>query len=387
MTSLGASITLRALEQDAHATHHILRACEPVAWIPEARAWLVTRYDLAVQVMRDATRFTVDHPGFTTAQVIGPSMLSRDGSEQQRHRAPFERSFRQDAVRERFRASIQEHADTLIDGFAGHATLDLRSAYAGPLAVRTMIDVLGMHSVAADDVLRWYAEIVDGVTGLSSGAALRASHHAAVAALNAALLPEGQAPTDGALLAAAMHDVHADALTPAEVLSNAAVLLFGGIETTEGMIANALYFALTEPGLLQRLRAEPGLIPQLIEETLRLEPAAAVVDRYAAVSVSLAGAEIQPGDLVRVSLASANRDPAVFADPDRLNLTRGNLRSHVTFAQGPHVCLGLHLARLEAHLALAQLITRLPTLRPRPERISAPSGLIFRKAQHLGVWC
>ena len=118
---------------------------------------------------------------------------------------------------------------------------------------------------------------------------------------------------------------------------------------------------------------------------MRLEPAAAVIDRYATAGVLVGGAEIGDGELVRISLAAANRDPAVFADPDRFDLDRGGARRHLAFAQGPHVCVGVHLARLEARTALALLLERLPGLRLDPDRESAVRGLVFRKPQRLHV--
>ncbi|MEZ4679284.1 MAG: hypothetical protein R2932_34200, partial [Caldilineaceae bacterium] len=99
---LGATIRRTDLETNPHPYLHRLRATEPVSWLPVLNGWLITRYDLAIQVMRDAATFTVDHPDFSTAQVVGPSMLSLDGAAHQQHRAPFERPFRRRAVEERF---------------------------------------------------------------------------------------------------------------------------------------------------------------------------------------------------------------------------------------------------------------------------------------------
>ena len=168
-------------------------------------------------------------------------------------------------------------------------------------------------------------------------------------------------------------------------MSNAAVLLFGGIETTEGMIANAVVALLERPGELARVRADSSLLDVAIEESLRLEPAAAVVDRYASGDVELDGIAIGDGDPVRVSIAAANRDPMVFADPDRFDLDRPNAGRHLAFAHGPHVCVGVHLARLEARTALTILLDRLPGLRLDPERPAEVRGLVFRKPPALHV--
>jgi cytochrome P450 len=167
------------------------------------------------------------------------------------------------------------------------------------------------------------------------------------------------------------------------VISNAAVMLFGGIETTDGMIANAVAHLLAHPDQLELVRADPTLLPNAVEESLRLEPAAAVIDRYATADTEVAGAAIRRGDLVRVSIAGANRDPATFADPDRFDVRRENAQRHLAFAHGPHVCIGMHLARLEAHTAVERLLRRLPDL--RLARPAAARGLVFRKPPALDV--
>src|SRR6185437_12434869 len=114
-------------------------------------------------------------------------------------------------------------------------------------------------------------------------------------------------------------------------------------------------------------------------------PAAAVIDRYATADAGLGGASIAAGELVRISIAAANRDPRVFPEPDRFDVRRANARQHVAFAHGPHVCVGMHLARLEAQTAIGRLLDRLPGLRLDPERLSAPRGLVFRKPPSVHV--
>src|SRR5262249_4877628 len=153
------------------------------------------------------------------------------------------------------------------------------------------------------------------------------------------------------LLSAAAASGEADVLSTDEVVSNAAVMLFGGIETSEGMIANAVRHLLAHPDQLELVRSRPELLVNAIEESLRLEPAAANVDRYATVDTELGGAAIKKGDMVTISVAAANRDPDTFPDPDRFDVTRANAKLNSAFAAGPHVCIGMHLARLEAHTA------------------------------------
>jgi cytochrome P450 len=374
-------VTLAELEHDPHPALARLRAERPVAWVDALGGWLVTRRDLALEVMRDAATFTVDDPRFSTAQVVGPSMLSRDGAEHARHRDPFARAFRLAAVRDALTAFVAAEAARLVDALPPDGA-ELRRGLAGPLAAATMARALGLAGAEPATVLRIYDAIVAGVSGVAAGRPVPDDAHAAFQELRAAVLAELRDARRPTLLGAAAGD---GGLAPDEVVSNAAVLLFGGIEPTEGMIANAALHLLSHPDQLALVRADPALLAGAVEESLRLEPAAASIDRYATRDTELGGASIGAGDFVVVSLAAANRDPAVFEEPDRFDVHRESARLQVAFAHGPHVCPGMHLARLEAREAIAALLARHPDVRLDPERPAAPRGLVFRKPPELYV--
>ena len=379
---LGAAVTLSELDQDPHPALARLRAAEPVSWLPSLEGWLVTRHDLVLAAMRDAQTFTVDDPRFSTAQVVGPSMLSLDGAEHDRHRAPFTGPFRAGEVVGRFGQSTEDEANRLVDALAPAGAAELRRAFAGPMAAAIVTQALGLGGDEVADVLAWYDAIVASVTAITAGTGATVAGEDAFAHLSDRLRAVIGGEDHASLLGAA---AGAGSLSTEQVISNAAVLLFGGIETTEGMIANAVLYLLADPGRVVAARAAPAALGAAIDESLRLEPAAAVIDRYATTDVVLGGAEIARGELVRLSLTAANRDPAVFADPDVFDPGRPNPRRHVAFAQGPHVCVGVHLARLEARAALGALLRRLPGLALDPERPAAVRGLVFRKPQRLDV--
>ncbi|GAB3879088.1 hypothetical protein GCM10029964_030840 [Kibdelosporangium lantanae] len=242
----------------------------------------------------------------------------------------------------------------------------MRREVAGPLAVAVVAEVLGLRA-DPPQVLAWYAAIVDAVQGVSAGHEVSSAGREAFASLSASVRTSAR---ESSLLG----DVAG--LEQAEVVSNAAVMMFGGIETTEGMITNAVLH------LTPHLPALPDArLDNAIEESLRTEPAAAVVDRYATRDVRLGGAEIRRGDLVVVSIAGANRDPAVFPDPDTFHIDRPNARQHLAFAHGPHVCIAADLARLETRAVLRALRDTLPGL--EVERFTRPEGLVFRKPREL----
>jgi hypothetical protein len=369
---LGARATVEELEDSPYALLAALREREPVSWLPALDGWLVTRRDLALEVMQDATTYTVQDPRFTTARVVGESMLSLDGPEHARHRAPFAPPLRRDAVHAELTPGVREEAARLVAGLAPAGEAELRRAFAGPLAAAVVTRLLGLDGAAVDAVLGWYDAIVAAVTDLTAGRPAGPQAAEAVEALGAAVRPSLDAAAAGGL-------------TPGEVTSNVAVMLFGGIETTEGMIVSAAAHLLADPAELARAREDPGRLLAVVEESLRLEPAAAVVDRYATADALLGGARIAAGDLVRVSLTAANRDPAAFPEPDRFLPGRPNARRQLAFAGGPHVCIGMHLARVEAHAALEELLT-LPGLRlADPGAPPAARGLVFRKPAEVRV--
>jgi cytochrome P450 len=243
--------------------------------------------------------------------------------------------------------------------------------------VKVVANALDLLDVEPGEVLGWYDEIVAAVDRVSAGGDVGPGARAAVETLDAHLTRSMRRGT-GALAKAT------ETLSPSEVASNAAVMMFGGIETSEGMTTTLFWHLLTSPGQLAALRADGSLLGNTVEESLRLEPAAARVDRYATADTELGGAWIARGDLVIVSLTAANRDPATFPDPDVFDITRPNARVHLTFAQGPHACVGLHLARLESQAALETALDGWPGMSIEAGS-TPPSGVVFRKPKTLRV--
>ena len=374
---LGAALTLDQLEGDPYAALARLREREPVSWVPVLDGWLITRRDLCIEVMRDAAGFTVDDPRFSTAQVVGPSMLSLDGDEHRRHRDPFARGLLKPEVTERYGADVEAEARRLVEALTPRGRAEIRRDVAGPLAVNVVAAALGLQGTEPSVLLGWYDEIVAAVDRISVGGEIGPAAQTAMDAL-AQHVGVTIETGDGVLLGAT------STLTADEVMFNAAVMMFGGIETSEGMTTSLFWHLLTTPGQWAAVAADPSLAANAVEESLRLEPAAGRVDRYATTDTALGGAEIRSRDLVIVSLTAANRDPTTFPDPDVSDVSRPNARSHLAFAQGPHACIGLHLARLETRAALTAVVATWPGLAIEADA-TPPNGVIFRKPRSLPV--
>lgn len=376
---VGAAVTTERLDSELHETLAELRGREPVSWVPAVDAWLVTSRALCVEVMRDAETFTVDDPRFSTARVLGPSMLSRDGLEHIRHRDPFADAFRSAEVRVTFTGAVTDLAREIVAGLRPHGRAELRRDLAGPLAARVMAFALDLDDVDAATLLAWYGDIVGAVNAISAGRNDVTAAREAVASL--AMKVRSTVDRGHGVLAGA----HGE-LSDTEIAANAGVLLFGGIETTEGMIANLFTHLLGDPMHWSSIADDRTLIANAVDESLRLEPSVVRVDRYATRDTTLNGALIERGDFVIVMIAAANRDQAAFADPDRFDVRRTNAKQHLTFAHGPHACLGMHMARLEGHAAVSAALDELPGLRLDPHAAArVPSGTVFRKPDRVDV--
>jgi cytochrome P450 len=374
------SVSIHQLEQDPHPVLRRLRTAGAVGWLDALDGWVVTGRVVAERVLRDPGAFTVDHPRFSTAQVVGPSMLSLDGSAHARHRDPFARELRTACADIAFRARVEQKARELVDTIAPTGRAELRSTVAGPLAVFAMAEILGLGDTDAATVRGWY----DGIVAAVSDITARRSPDPRGAEAFGALRDHVQAAID----TGSRHTVVAAAagrLSVDEVVSNTAVLLFGGVDTAEGMIANLVRHLLLHPAQLAEVAGERDVLSSAFEESVRLEPPAASVDRYATDDTVLEDARIRRGDLVTVSLAGANRDPAVFSDPDAFDLHRPNAARHLSFAHGPHFCIGAQLARLEARAALDAVLDRLSGLRLDDDHDATPRGLVFRRPPRLHV--
>ena len=378
----GERITLEEVTRDPHPVHAWLREVAPVCWVPVLGGWLVTRRDLVIEVLGDPTTFTVDHPGFSTAKVVGPSMLSLDGPAHRRQRRPFSTAFRRDSGRAVHDEFAGRSAATLVAGVRDRGEAEVRTEIARPLASGVMAAALGLGDVGGRRLARWYIDIVGSVSAISAGLGPTPAGAAAFTQLRTAVIA---ALDDGSADAVSvLPSVRQAGLSSDEVASNAAVVMFGGIETTEALIATSVLHLLSHPERARRARERDDLLDRAVSESLRLEPAAARVDRYATQDTLLAGQPIKAGDLVIASLAAANRDPAAFPDPDRYDPDRPATPHHLAFAAGPHACLAADLARAQATAILRELL-RLPGLRLDSARSDPPRGLVFRKPDRVVV--
>ena len=347
--------------------------------------------DLGVTVLGyDECQTVLTHPDtFSSSiydQIMGPVMgrtlLELDGAEHRASRALVSPSFRT-ALLERWRSELVEVVvHELIDRFAPRGRAELAREFTFAFPVQVIARIMGLPR---EDYLRFQRlsiELLNVVYDWDRGTAASASLKAYLAEI---LADRRRNPQDDLISTLAESEIDGARLTDDEIFAFLLLILPAGVETTYRASGNLLVALLTEPPLLDALRADRDLLRGAFEEALRWEPPITTVVRRAVRDCELGGVAIPAGTNVSVSVSAANRDPTRYPDPDRFDPTRRNI-AHLTFGGGPHLCLGMHLARMEGTVAVNALLDRLPDLRLDP---SAPApnvvGVAFRSPASLPV--
>ncbi|HEY7123867.1 MAG TPA: cytochrome P450 [Ktedonobacterales bacterium] len=385
---LGSQVQLADLSRNPYPILKELQAHEPLSWIPEQRLWFVTRRADMLAMLLDSASFTVVSPHSLLADTFGPTMLSTDGESQRKLRRPFNAPFAPNYVQAHMTEAIAAQANCLIDQFIGEKQVDLKTAFADHLALWTVTSMLGLPIHDFPTFRGWFTDIAHALGNFINDPAIRQRGQQAAAAFGDYALPHLERmrrSPDGSVLCAVLQA--SEPLTEEELLSAARVIIFGGLETTAAMFANTVWALLTHPEQFAAVRANPALLTQALEESLRWEPPVQTCTRHVARPAMIQGVELEPGETVQCLVGAANRDPAHFTNPDLYDIARQNARDHLSFAIGRHFCLGAALARLEGEIGLRILFDRLPDLRLAPERPSAPEGHEFRSPPTLyALW-
>jgi len=346
--------------------------------------WMVYGHDDVTHVLRDNVTFSSRVLGATQAEVMGHTILEMDGAEHLRQRSLVAQAFRP-AVLARWETELVEPlVQTLIDAFLADGRADLVQQLTYHYPIRVIARILGLPDDDHRQFQRWaialIANATDRVRGRAASAALRAYLAPFLAARRAD-------PQDDLISELVKAEIDGQVLSDEEILPFLLLILPAGGETTYRATGNLLYGLLSNPDQLEAVRADRSLVRQAVEEALRWEPPLLILAREADRDVELGDVQLGAGDMVAVCMGSANRAGAPGGHPDDFDIFRPQ-EQNLSFGTGPHMCLGMHLARLEMRVALNVILDRLPNLRldPAGEDVHV-HGMVFRSPTALpAVW-
>jgi cytochrome P450 len=380
---------------DPYPTYRRLRAEDPVHHSPLG-FWVLTRYADVMAMLRDPrltkepiAAFVAARFGMTVPPGLGLSMLDRDPPDHTRLRGLVSKAFTPKAL-ESLRPHIQQIVDGLLAQVESQREMDLIEEFAYPLPVRVICEMLGVPVADHERFKHWGLDIARGLDAImlppDSEVAKRsvAGRHALSGYFRELIAERRAAPRDDMLSALIAAEEAGDKLNEDELLATCILLLVAGHETTVNLIGNGTLALLRHPDELRRLREDPGLIATAVEELLRFDGPVQRTARIPSEDVTIGGHTIPKGEMVMPFLGAADRDPAQFPDPDRLDIGRADNR-HIAFGMGIHFCLGAPLARMEGQIAINTLVKRLPKLALATARPEFRQSLTLRGLASLPV--
>jgi cytochrome P450 len=368
---------------DPYRAYARMRRDEPVKLmdLPMAPAYLVSRYDDVLAVLKDGTLYSSRANANGIGLVMGRTILEMDGKEHARHRNIISPAFVPKALMGELPAVIARLAHEMIDGFARDGHADLVARFTRTFPLRVIAHVIGVPIEDYETFKRWSLDLIgfpdDPAKGFEASQKL-------VEHLRPIVESRKSEPRDDLLSTLVHAEVDGHRLNDEEIYSFLRLLLPAGSDTTYRLLGSMLLALLEPRERFERVRNDPTQLESAIEETLRWESPVQFASRETTTAASIAGADLPAGAQVMVAIGSANRDERHYPEPDRFDLDR-HPDDHLAFGFGRHFCVGSHLARLEARIAMTAIFERLPDLhldRSGPVHIV---GLAFRSPNRLPV--
>jgi cytochrome P450 len=385
---IGHNITLSELELDPYPVFARLRAQEPITWLRALNMWYVTGYDDVRTAMLDTGRLTTASEHSTIFETFGAHMLTTEGATHDRYRRAAQFPFAPAFIRAHIESAIEKTATDLVGELTGIHSAELRAAYASRLPILVILLICGLPATAARQMRRWYDTFEAALANFTGDPTVSAAARRSVVEFHALLddaIAASGSSVEHSLVARLVNAPTSERLTNDEIKRNLSIIFFGGISTVEALLLNALWALFENAAVFERIKHDLTLIPRVIEETMRWLSPVQSATRHVVQPFEWRGIEFAAHDIVNCMLGAANRDPSVFAEPDRFDIDRVNIRRHLGFATGPHSCLGSNLAKAEARIALETLLRRLPGLRLEASLTKRPTGYEFHQSRKLTV--
>ena len=382
--------------RDPYPLYARMRERDPVHRSRLTGAWMFTRHGDVDTILRDPRRFASDPRKGTLsprqARLLPPAeeytLLFLDPPDHTRLRALVNKAFTRRAVKA-LEPRIRAILAALLDAVDDSSAFDLMEAVARPMPVIVIAEMLGVPPEDRARFRQWSAQrarLLEPTIGMRERRIGAAASEAFDAYFRAIIEQRRTDPRDDILSALVEAEHEGERLTEREMLNMLRLLVIAGNETTTNLIGNGLLALLCHPAELERVREEPGLIPSAVEELLRYDSPSQATFRRVVEDCEVNGFALRRRDNVVVLIGAANRDPAAFDDPERLDVTR-DAGTHLSFGRGIHHCLGAQLARLEGRIAFEMLIERFPRIELRTERVRFRKTMVFRGLEALPLRC
>ncbi len=350
-----------------------------------APVFFVYRYEDVSRVLRDSETFCSGH---IIDLIMGPVMgehimLGMDGARHRRYRALVSTAFRP-KVMARWESELAEAVgNALIDNFAGRGRAELVREFTFPYPTQIIAGILGLPGEDYKKFQRWSISILSFLTKQEEAVAASGQ----VKEYVAEILEDRRRQRRQDLISDLAHaELDGEHLSDEEIFSFVRLLLPAGVETTYRSTGNLLLTLLSNPEDLEAVRQDRSLVPRAIEESLRYETPLLNITRMATKDAEIGGVAVPAGSTVMLMLAAANREATRYGDPEHFDMGREEPKPHISFGHGPHICLGMHLARMEMRVALNLLLDRLPGLRLDPEADDPHiRGQVFRSPTAIPV--
>ncbi|MBM7774121.1 cytochrome P450 [Actinokineospora baliensis] len=386
---------------DPYPTYARLRAEDPVHFNEQLGGWVITRYDDVTAALRDHETFSSRRIALLVAQrggsnptpavarfleLAGHWMWMLDPPTHTRMRKLMNQGFTPRAVR-LLEPMIQGIVDDLVDAAVAREEVDLMADFCFPVPALVICGLYGLPPADARRVTDWCDALkvfLGAATDLGGAQAAAEAVHEMIDYLTEIMEARRVEPRDDLVSRLVAADDEGDRLGTDELVSNLLLLIAASFETTIDMLGNGLAGLLTQRDQWELLKSDPSTIPGAVDEVIRWDGPVQLTHRLLTRDVELRGKQLREGQLAYLMRGSANRDPERFADPDRIDVTRGDT-GHVGLGLGVHYCIGAGLSRLEGKIALTELTRRLPDLRlVEPDRLTwRADNLQFRGLSEL----
>lgn len=364
------------VRSDPYPTYARLRRDAPVQQVEPMGLWAVSRYQDVEYVLKNPQVFSSSgfeallKPAWLPHNPIGDSILAKDGAGHAKLRALLSRAFTPSAIA-RFEERIREIAANLGDRLSTLGEVDFVAEFCGPLPGRVIAEILGIDPALHREFKRWVghlAMISPVYPGDELAVAIRTTVGEMEGCLRDVLAARRRVQRDDMVSDLVRAEVDGHLLTDEEIIAFLFLLLPAGFETTMHLFATMMLSFTQRPDEFSRLRADRSLIPAYVEEALRKEPPLHGVMRLTLAEVNIGGVKVPQGAMVIVLLGSANHDESHFVEPERFDVSRGS-KAGLAFGHGAHFCLGAPLARLEARVAIEELVARFSGFERLPHEI------------------